>query len=99
MISRYRSSRPGMYVLLEPEDVRRAVERIGEGVDVVAFVVEIPACPRRRRDVEDPHERFRAVVPGADTHVALVEDLRDVVRVQIAELEAEHAATHRWVGW
>ena len=40
-------------------------------------------------DAEHPHQRLGAVVAGADAHVALVEHLADVVRVDVAEREAE----------
>ena len=77
-----------------------AVERIGQRVDVVAVVVQVEAGPRRGGDAEHPHQRLGAVVAGADAHVALVEHLADVVGVEVAEGEAEHAAAdaRRWSG-
>ena len=79
----------------EPEDIGGAVERIGQRVDVGAVVVEVEARPGGRRCTpSDPHQRLGAVVAGADAHVALVEHLADVVGVDVAEGEAEHAAAH-----
>src|SRR5687767_10538302 len=107
MISRYRSSRPGMVVTRsvrtgwgwsEAEDVRRALERIGQRVDVVAIVVDVEAGTGRGGRTEQAHQRLGAVVAGADAHVALVEDLADVVGVEVAEREAHDATAVRHVG-
>ena len=74
------------------EDVGGAVERIGQSVDVVAVVVEVEAGAGGGVDAEQAHQRLGAVVAGADADVALVEHLADVVGVDVAEREAEHAA-------
>src|ERR671911_2576374 len=99
MISRYRSSRPGMSSSpwgseLEAEDIGGAVERIGQRVDVGAVVVQVETRARGGVDTEDPHQRLGAVVPGAHAHVALIEHLAEVVGADAAEGEAEHAAPH-----
>src|SRR4051812_14451543 len=102
MISRYRSSRPGMVSPFgagsEPEDVGCAVERVGEDVDVAFVVVQVKACPRCGGGAKDPHERLGAVMAGPDADVALVEHLGEVVRVDAAEREAERCAAQLDVG-
>ena len=79
-------------LLSEAEDVGCAVERIGQRVDVVLVVVQVEAGARGGVHAEQAHQRLGAVVAGADAHVALVEHLAEVVRVDVAEGEAERRA-------
>src|SRR5439155_26347167 len=61
----------------------RLDERAGEGVHVVRPVVQIKRRAGGRCHVQPPHQRLCAVVTGADTDPVLVENGRDVVRVNI----------------
>src|SRR3954447_16348612 len=102
MISRYRSSRPGMTVAPPPrsetEDIAGTVERIGQRVDVVFVVVQVEAGPGGGVDAETAHQWLGAVMTGAQADVALVEHLRQVVRVDVAESEAERRSANLDVG-
>src|SRR6185503_18447492 len=98
MMSRYRSSRPGMTLTpplrLETEDIAGTVERIGQSVDIVFVVVQIEAGAGGGVDAEQTHQRLGAVMAGAQADVALIEHLREVVRMDVAEAEAERRAAH-----
>src|SRR4029079_3287840 len=102
MISRYRSSRPGMTLApplrSETEDIAGTVERIGESVDILFVVVQIETGARGGIDAEAPHQRLGAVVPGPQADVALVEHLREIVWVDVAEPEAERGAPPPGIG-
>src|SRR3954468_8329256 len=84
MISRYiwSSDTKGVLYLLEPLD---------QTLDVFGDRVQVEARARRRRNTEARHQRLRAVVARANGDVLPVEDLRDVVRVHVLELEADDA--------
>ncbi len=69
-------------------------EGVHEGVDVGFVVVHVQRRPRRRRHPEPPHEGLGAVVSGADADPALVEHLREVVRVNALVGEGDHPAAH-----
>src|SRR3954465_4250863 len=98
MISRYRSSRPGMTLTpplrSETEDIAGTVERIGQSVDIVFVVVQIEAGAGGGVDAEQAHQRLGAVMTGAQADVALVEHLRKIVRGDVAEAEAERGTAH-----
>src|SRR6478736_278051 len=102
MISRYRSSRPGMTLSpplrSETEDIAGTVERIGQSVDVVLVVVQIKTGAGGGVDAQQAHERLGAVVPGPQADVALIEHLGQIVRVDVAEPEAERGAADLDVG-
>src|SRR3954469_25650649 len=93
MISRYRSSRPGMTLApplrSETEDIAGTVERIGQSVDIVFVVVQIEAGAGSGVDAETAHQWLGAVMTGAQADVALVEHLGQIVWVDVAEAEAE----------
>ena len=76
----------------EPEDIGGAVERIGQHIDLALVVVQVEAGAGRGGGAQHAHERLGAVVAGADAHVALVQHLAEVVRVDAAEREAERGA-------
>src|SRR3954469_2350068 len=78
----------------ETEDIRSAVERIGQRVDVGAIVVEVKARPCGGVDAEDAHQWLGAMVAGAHAHIALIEHLAEVVGMDAAEGEAEHTAAY-----
>src|SRR5437868_15339201 len=71
------------------EQLLRAADAGGEAVDLLGDGVEVEARAVRRSDAELAHKRLAAVVPGADGDSVLVEHLRDVVRVHVAEVEAD----------
>ncbi len=77
---------------LQPEEPLRFLQPVCEHVDFVLSVVDVEAGPGRRRDIEDSHERTCAVMPGANTDAVLVEDRLEIVRVDVAECEADGAA-------
>src|SRR3954466_16284536 len=93
MISRYRSSRPGMTLTpplrSETEDIAGTVERIGQSVDIVFVVVQIEAGAGGGVDAEQAHQRLGAVMTGAAADVALIEHRGQIARVAVAETEAE----------
>src|SRR5260221_1949185 len=62
-----------------------------EAVDVLRQRVEVEARAGRRGDAEPRHQRLGAVVAGPDGNVLPVQDLRDVVRMDVLELEADDA--------
>src|SRR3954463_15683893 len=74
------------------EELSRALERVGELVDLGLRVVDEERGARGRGDAQLLRERLRAVVPGADRDPLLVEELREVVRVDAVDLEREDAA-------
>src|SRR3954454_2546525 len=102
MISRYRSSRPGMTLApplrSETEDIAGTVERIGQSVDILLVVVQIKTGPGGGIDAEQAHQWFGAMMTGAQADVALVEHLREIVWVDVAEPEAEGRAAHFDIG-
>src|SRR3954471_10993401 len=102
MISRYRSSRPGMTLTpplrSETEDIAGTVERIGQSVDIVFVVVQIEAGAGGGVDAEQAHQRLGAVVTGAQADVALIKHLRQIVRVDVAKAEAERGTAHLDIG-
>src|SRR5262245_20992271 len=85
MKSRYRLSISG-----RAEDPLRGADAIGQTVDVVEVVVDREAGARRGRHVEPLHHRLRAVMAGADSDARAVEDLREVVRMDAIDDEADH---------
>src|SRR5205085_267922 len=86
MTSRYscwsRSDTECLFHLVQPRN---------EPVDVVRDRVEVEAGTSRRGHAETRHQRLRAVVARAHGDVLPIEDLRDVVRVDALELEADDA--------
>ena len=78
----------------ESEDIAGAVERVGQRVDVGGVVVQVEAGTCGGGHAQQAHQRLGAVVAGAHAHVALVEHLAEVVRVDAAEAEAERGAAH-----
>src|SRR5687767_8166413 len=63
-----------------------------ERVDVGLVVVHVEGRARGGWHVEPPHQRLRAVVAGADADAGAVENCREIVRMHVAEREADHAA-------
>src|SRR3954470_2655410 len=102
MISRYRSSRPGMTLApplrSETEDIAGTVERIGQSVDILFVVVQIETGAGGRVDAEQAHQWLGAMMTGAQADVALVEHLREIVWVDVAEPEAERGTAHLDIG-
>ncbi len=84
-------------MLLEAEDVGRALEGVGQCVCVVVIVVHVEAGACGGSDAEQAHQRLGAMMAGTDAHVVLIEDLADVVGMKVTEGEAEHAATDRQI--
>ena len=68
-----------------------------EAVRVLGVVVHVEAGTGRRVDVEQAHQRLGAVVAGAHAHVALVEHLAEVVRVNVAERETQRGTSQRGI--
>src|SRR5205823_11796340 len=75
----------------DSERVLDLVETADQPLHVLRQRVEVEARARRRRNTETGHQRLCAVVAGADGNALPVEDLRDVVRVHVLELEADDA--------
>src|SRR6266516_1987296 len=69
-------------------DLEQAVD---QAVDVLGKRVEVEARAGRGGDAETRHQRLGAVVAGTNGDAFPVEDLRDVVRVDVLELEADDA--------
>src|SRR5258708_34078380 len=70
------------------EDRARVVDRAHEGIDVALITVNVERRTRRSRDAEPPHERLRAVMPGANADALLVQHRGQVVRMNIGHREA-----------
>src|SRR5438093_1688998 len=64
-----------------------------EGVDVVDVIIDVEGCARGRRDAQATHQRLSAVVAGPNTDAVLVQDRRQVVRMNVAVCERNDAGT------
>src|SRR4051812_6644307 len=95
MTSRYICSKS--FISRAPASLRSCMHRLdalhgrGEPVDVLGRVVEVEARAVRGGDAELAHQRLAAVVAGADADAVEVEELRDVVRVDPLNVEADDA--------
>src|SRR5437773_7079774 len=74
------------------EDVQHFLEARREAVHFLGRVIYVEGCAGGRRDVQPLHQRLRAVVAGPDRDPLHVQDRRDIVRVDVAEGERDHAA-------
>ena len=70
----------------------RVGEGVGQRVDVGLVVVDVERRPGGGAHAEHAHQRLGAVVAGPHAHAVLVEHLGDVVGVDVAEGERQHAA-------
>src|SRR5947209_12575271 len=70
---------------LECEDCLGLLQRGGQAIDLPLDVVEVDRRARRRRHAKPGHQRLAAVVPRAHAQALLVEDRRQVVRVDLVE--------------
>src|SRR3954468_2793682 len=77
----------------DTERVLHLVKTRDEPVDVLGQRIEVEARARRRGDPEARHQRLRAVVARANGDILPVEDLCDVVRMHVLQLEADDAGT------
>src|SRR6267378_8328131 len=75
------------------EQLSGFTHRGNERVDVVHVVVDVERCARCRRHAEPPHQRLRAVMPGADADAVAVEDRGEVVGMDVAVREWHDAGT------
>jgi len=76
----------------ERQDAAHDLESGHEPLHVIRGVVHGKRRPGGGRHTEAPHQRLRAVVPGADAHAAPAEDLPDVVRMRPVEREGDEGA-------
>src|SRR5207253_1224043 len=67
------------------------LESVDEGVDLGWGVVDEEARARRGDAVEPPHQWLSAVMAGPDGDAVLIEHLTEVVRVNVAVVESDHA--------
>src|ERR1700722_2083629 len=99
MISWYIDSRsltwvppPPLLKSCRPEELLRLPDAVGQRVHLVVGVVKVEAGPGAGLDAERPVQRPRAVVAGPHGDAQLVEDLADVVRVDLRDLEGHRPA-------
>src|SRR4051794_15173268 len=85
----YPRLRPPEGPSIELEDPPNVAEGIDEAVDLLARVVDCEARSGGRRHSEPVHQDLSAVVAGANADRVPVEDLRDVVAVDVLELEGD----------
>src|SRR3954454_9520089 len=90
MTSRYRFS-SAKSLMGSRKHLTDGVEAVDELVDLLGDRVEVEARPIGSRDAELLHQRLAAVVAGADRNALQVEDLRDVVRMDVLEVERDDA--------
>jgi len=67
------------------------VQALDEGVDVLAAIVEGKRGAGGCSDTQAPHQGLGTVMAGADGDPLPVEDGADVVWMDVAEEEGEHA--------
>src|SRR5450759_977693 len=78
-----------------PAHTRRSLSPSGsrdKRFDIALDVVDVERRPRCPGHVEPPHQRLCAVVTGANANPLTIENCREVVRMHIAEREAQYAA-------
>src|SRR4029450_7578685 len=97
MISWYRSSSPICLPCLA-EEAPDLVEAGDEGVDLVGGGVQVDRGPGGGLDPEPAQQRLGAVVAGPDRDPVGVQHLGDVVGVDVAEGEGDHAAAGPGLG-
>src|SRR6266516_8163677 len=90
MCSRYRFS-SAKSLMGSRKHLTDGVQPVDELVDLLGDRVEVEARQVGGRDAELLHQRLAAVVAGADRHALQVEDLRDVVRMDVLEVEGDDA--------
>ena len=76
----------------EPEEVVGGGDGVTQGVDVGLVVVDVQRRPGGGGHAELAHQRLGAVVAGPDADAVLVEHLGEVMGVEVAEGEGQHAA-------
>src|SRR5438046_6205533 len=88
MTSRYRFS-SAKSLMGSREHLTDGVQPVDELVDLLEDRVEVEARPVGSRNAELLHQRLAAMVPRPDRDALEVEDLRDVVRVDVFEIEGD----------
>src|SRR6185436_18906059 len=79
------------------EHVARALDTSYQRIDVGFGVVHIERRPRGRRHVQAPHQRLRTMMARANADADLVENRREIVRMDLRDREADHSApVRRW---
>src|SRR4051794_773937 len=97
MISRYRSSSPGIAKSAPYENSSREQligfgNGVDQGIDFRLVVVDVERSPGGGADPEAAHQRLGAVVTGPHAHPRLVQHLRQVVRMDVLVGERDDPA-------
>src|ERR1041385_9159556 len=71
----------------DAEQLARLPQRRDERVDVVDVVIDVKRRARGRRNAKAPHQRLRAVVPGADADAVAIQNRGEIVRMDVAVRE------------
>src|ERR1051325_10832836 len=71
----------------DAKQLARLPQRRDEGIDVVDVVIDVERRARGRRNAKAPHQRLRAVMPGADADAVAIQNRGEIVRMDVAVRE------------